>query len=69
MPLTVSFLSHKCSSLKIAIQFDNTATNFKEKSKPKVLMEFYGLPSGDHSKSPEFVSALAQIKAAGKGID
>jgi len=34
----------------------------KEKSKPKVLMEFYGLPSDDHSKTPEFEKALAEIK-------
>jgi len=46
LPLTVSFLSHTCSSLKIVIQFDNTQTNLKEKSKPKVLMEFYGLAAG-----------------------
>jgi hypothetical protein len=40
--------------LKIAIQFDNTQTNLKANSKPKVLMEFYGLASGDHSQTPEF---------------
>ena len=32
-------------------------------------MEFYGLPSDDHSKTPEFEKALTEIKLAAKGID
>ena len=33
-------------------------------------MEFYGQTSGDHSQTPEFMTALTQIKEdAKKGID
>ena len=59
-PLTISQLSHRCSSLRVAVQFDNTCTNMNSKSAPKVLIEFYG--ATQVTGSLEFAIAIGDAK-------
>ena len=70
MPLTISQLSLKCTSLRVVVQFDVSGANMKDSVvenecvlKPDVLMEFYGLPAAECPESdPVYLKALQEVR-------